>query len=287
MSEGVRLRPFTGADAAAVLALVNADRLPGQPLADAAGLSDALRGRSRMDAALWRQLRRPVTAVAVDGAGAVVGVVSYAVRPVDGTGVILWLHCRERSAVAGALVAHAVAALGGCGRLEAFQFATPLGVGLEGLAVGHRPVTRAVLEGAGFVGEDLWRYMRAGLPVAGLARAEGVRVKRAGRGSWRLTVREGRAVVAEASVDVVGGIGVVRWLGVEPAARGRGLGRGVLGSALGLLAERGAGEVILYVDDDAPPGDERDRTAAKRLYESVGFVEVDRLHSYTREGAGV
>lgn len=55
----------------------------------------------------------------------------------------------------------------------------------------------------------------------------------------------------------------------------------MLGSALDVLAGLGATHVILYVDDDAPPGDERDRTAANRLYESAGFTEVDRLYSYT------
>ncbi|MEU8695521.1 hypothetical protein [Streptomyces sp. NPDC048665] len=40
--------------------------------------------------------------------------------------------------------------------------------------------------------------------------------------------------------------------------------------------------MILFVDDDAPPGDDRDRTAAKSLYESAGFREVDRLHSFSR-----
>jgi hypothetical protein len=38
--------------------------------------------------------------------------------------------------------------------------------------------------------------------------------------------------------------------------------------------------VILYVDDDEPGGS-RDRRAANRLYDSAGFVEIDRLHSYT------
>ncbi|OEJ23066.1 hypothetical protein AR457_38430 [Streptomyces agglomeratus] len=59
-----------------------------------------------------------------------------------------------------------------------------------------------------------------------------------------------------------------------PAATGQ------LGSALDALTGLGAKEPILYVDDDAPPGEERDRTAANRLYESAGFTEIDRLYSY-------
>jgi hypothetical protein len=55
----------------------------------------------------------------------------------------------------------------------------------------------------------------------------------------------------------------------------------MLGSALDLLAGLGATETILYVDDDAPPGDDRDRTAANALYDSAGFNEADRLHAYT------
>lgn len=80
----------------------------------------------------------------------------------------------------------------------------------------------------------------------------------------------------------VQGTGVLWWIGVEPAARGRGLGRALLGTALDVLHRMGATEVILFVDDDAPPGDDRDRTAAKALYESSGFDEIDRLYSFTK-----
>jgi ribosomal protein S18 acetylase RimI-like enzyme len=90
--------------------------------------------------------------------------------------------------------------------------------------------------------------------------------------------------VAEATVGrPVEGIGVLCWIGVEPAARGRGLGAALLGSAMDLLAGMGASEVILFVDDDAPPGDpERDRSAANRMYDRAGLHEVDRLRSFTR-----
>jgi GNAT superfamily N-acetyltransferase len=100
----------------------------------------------------------------------------------------------------------------------------------------------------------------------------------------RLEVREGGGLVAEATIGCpAAGIGVLWWISVVPTARGRGLGLALLGSALDLLAGLGAREVILYVDDDAPPGDpERDRTAANALYNRAGFTEVDRLHSFTR-----
>ncbi|MFD7235946.1 GNAT family N-acetyltransferase [Streptomyces syringium] len=67
----------------------------------------------------------------------------------------------------------------------------------------------------------------------------------------------------------------------HPEARGRGLGRLLLGSVLEALTALGATEVVLYVDDDEPPGGERDRTAANALYDSAGFTEVDQLWSYS------
>ncbi|OIV36511.1 hypothetical protein BIV57_15920 [Mangrovactinospora gilvigrisea] len=270
------MRPLARSDRDAVLNLINADRLPGQPRATAADLTDALKGRSRHDAEWWKALDAPVTVVAVEG-GAVVGVVSFAVRRKDDTGLILWLHCREREEVAAALVAYAVDALAGRARLEAFQFASALGLGLEGLPVRHRPATHAALLRAGFRGDDLWSYMRADLPL-NIPGVPGVRSKRAGDG-WELTLSEGGRQVAEASVSAPEqGIGVLRWL--EAHVTGRGFGRAMLGSAAAVLAKQGAREMILYVDDDNPR--ERSRVAAKGLYRSAGFVEVDRLFSYVR-----
>lgn len=58
---------------------------------------------------------------------------------------------------------------------------------------------------------------------------------------WRLEVREGGEVVAEATIGLpVAGIGVLWWIGVAPAARGRGLGLALLGSSLDVLAGLGA-----------------------------------------------
>ncbi|MEJ0039484.1 MAG: GNAT family N-acetyltransferase [Gammaproteobacteria bacterium] len=73
------------------------------------------------------------------------------------------------------------------------------------------------------------------------------------------------------------------WLDKE--CRGRGLGRKLLGSALLQLQVQRMQEVILYVDDDEKGG-ERDRTAANRLYDSIGFTEIDRLVSYERQPGG-
>ncbi|MGC4942921.1 GNAT family N-acetyltransferase [Kribbella sp. DT2] len=265
-----------------MLELVNADRLVGQPSATPSMLAEALAGRSAVDSSFWAELDPPVTVV-LEADARVAGVVSYAVRPSDQAGVILWLHCQEDLAVATALVAHAVDRLGRRA-VAAFDFASALSLGLEALPVRHRPATCEALVAAGFVGEDLWCYMHLPLPVPGLVAAAEVEV-RSGEEPGRLELvllRDGD-VLAEATIgEPIGGIGVLWWIAVGESVRGQGLGTGLLGAPLQELAERGAGEVILYVDDDAPG--ERDRAAARRLYERVGFREVDRLWSFRWPG---
>ncbi|MEW1640409.1 GNAT family N-acetyltransferase [Streptomyces sp. NPDC093801] len=282
----ITLRPYTPADTSAVLALINLERIPGQPVTTTEMLSDALEGRSAVDAGWWADLNSPSTWVAVSGPSRVVGVVSYAWRPKDRTGLLLWLHSGEEEAVTETLIDHVVTTFAP-NPVEAFQFACALSLGLEALPIGHRPVTDAVLRRAGFAGERLWRYMRADLPAVNLPRL--ARVKESTSNGDKAAIkleshRFWRTVTAEAEVgQPVQGIGVLWWIEVSEASRGRGLGRRMLGSALARLTDLGARQVILYVDDDAPPGGPRDRTAANSLYESAGFTEVDRLYSYKLE----
>ncbi|MFI6056431.1 hypothetical protein ACIBCO_41070 [Streptomyces violascens] len=122
MSAAITLRPYTAADEAAVLGFVNADRLPGQPVATAAMLAEATAGRSRVDTGWWAELTLPVTLIAADIHGTVKGVISYALRAKDDTGVILWLHCHEDENVAAALLGRAVSEFGDR-TLHAFHFA--------------------------------------------------------------------------------------------------------------------------------------------------------------------
>ncbi|MFE6714026.1 GNAT family N-acetyltransferase [Streptomyces sp. NPDC057695] len=279
LASGLTLRPYTDQDRSTVLNLVNADRLPGQPPVDRTMLAEALAGRSQIDAGWWAELNPPTTTVATDLSGRVLGVLSRAVRPQDHTGLILWMHCGKTPEVARALVHHALTALADCRRWEAYQFASALTLGLEGLPVTHRPAVHAALTSAGFIARDEWRYMRRSLPASGLPRLE-VDVEPVLEG-WRLTAGEEGRVQAQATVGLSGTTGVLWWIGVEQAARGRGLGRAMLGSALDFMSARGAHEVILYVDD-ASGDPEQDRTAANVLYESARFVQVDRLFSYQR-----
>lgn len=279
---GHEIRPATPADWPAVLGVVDADRIPGQPPVTVEMLVEAIRGRSPVDGGFWAELSGIAVDVVTDAEQGVLGVVSYATRPRDRAGVILWLHGREDPGVVAELVEHALAQLAGCPVVEAFAFATALGLGLEALPVRHRSVTDRALRTAGFVAEDLWRYMHRRLPAPEFRGVGAVEISIPDPGTRQLRIRDGDQVLAEATVGLpTAGIGVLWWIGVESAARGRELGRVLLGSALELLSGFGAGEVILYVDDDDPdPVSDRSRAAANRLYDSAGFSEVDRLHSY-------
>ncbi|MEW1721199.1 GNAT family N-acetyltransferase [Streptomyces sp. NPDC093109] len=268
-----------------MLALVNADRIEGQPATTSSMLAEALAGRSPVDSGWWAGLDAPVTDVVHDVAGTVLGVVSCAVRRSDDTGFILWMHGRETPAVVGALIDHALATMGRKRTVSAFEFASALSLGLEGLPAGHRPATRRALEAAGFSGRNLWRYMHAGLPIVGLPHASHYEVRDCEDPPGKcLEVREDGELLAEATIGrPVAGIGVLWWISVAPAARGRGLGPALLGSGLDLLQGLGAREVILFVDDDAPADDpERSRAAANRMYDRAGLAEVDRLFSFSR-----
>lgn len=272
------LTPVTAATPELV-ALVNADRMPGQPACTSAMLQAALEGSSPVDSAWWAELADLRTEMLSDAAGKPVGVVAYARRLRDGAGVILWLHAREVPATVRLLLDHALAELADCPTVEAFTFATVLGLGMEALPV-RRPATHTALTERGFTGSDLWRYMRRDLPAIGLPSCA-YRIRRDEDRRVLEVERDGR-VVAEATIgDPVNGVGVLWWIGVEPAARGEGLGLRLLGAALDVLAAFGARQVILYVDDDAPDDDpERSRVAANTMYERAGFVEVDQLWSY-------
>ncbi|MFI9724672.1 GNAT family N-acetyltransferase [Streptomyces sp. NPDC052396] len=283
-STGPTMRPYAEADQPAVLELVNHDRLQGQPVASVEMLNEALAGHSQVDAGWWQSLSRLHTDVAVDPTGHVVGVVSYATSTKDQTGHILWLHCHEDQALAARLISHACTRLGPR-TICAFDFASALSLGLEALPVRHRPATRTALEQAGFVGENLWRYMHTPLPISHLPQARNVRLRPGeSAATKRLQIRRHFRKAAEAVIGLpVDGTGVLWWISVTPSARGRGIGRLMLGTALHALTELGANQAILYVDDDEPPGGERDRTAANRLYDSAGFHEVDRLYAYRRK----
>ena len=88
---------------------------------------------------------------------------------------------------------------------------------------------------------------------------------------WFLIWRDGEiAGLAHGQAERRGG-GLVEWLGVKAAWRGRGLGRALLLHIFHELRSRGAARAGLGVDSQNPTG-------ATRLYESVGMrVEADHI----------
>jgi GNAT superfamily N-acetyltransferase len=259
-----------------VLRLVNADRLPGQPLASQDMLAQALAGRSVIGGDWWAELTDVTTEVAVASDDRPLGVMSRAVRERDNTSLILWLHAGEDPAVISALLDHAIQQSGDR-PISAFPFATALGLGMEALPVRHRPATHAALLERGFAPSDLWRYLRMKLQGMGQQRqASGAEVTDVRR---TLQIRENDRVVGEAMVGMpVQGVGVLWWIGLEPAARELDLDKALLGSALEFLWRVGAGEVILLVASA-----DLDDSHLMALYELAGFEEVDQLHGYRRD----
>lgn len=272
-----RPQPLARRQRAALRDLVDADRLPGQPVLSAAALAQALAGRSPIDAGCWDELTDLHVDVIPGDGDTLAGAVSWAIRPGDHTGVLLWLHAREQPAPVAALIEHATAQHDG--PWQAFDFATALTLGVEALPVAHRPVTAAALTARGFLGRDLWRYLHRWLTDLPPRPALELTVTPARLDGWALSTSDGAGTVEVTAP--VGGTAMIGWLGVDPTARGRGLGAALLHAALHHLAGHGASDVVLYVDDDEPGG-ERDRTAANHLYDRTGFTQIDRLHSYSR-----
>jgi GNAT superfamily N-acetyltransferase len=271
-------------DLPAILDLVNADLLPGQPTCGRHALDMAMRGESPVDTSWWRELSNVRVAVASRG-GVVVGAVSYAIAAADRSGWLLWLHAREERTVVEPLIDHALGELTGSSHLYAFWIATALSLGVEALPVEQRPVTHELLTSRGLTARDSWRYLV--LPMERFAIESGADEVAAVRPisgpgeipAWELVMGDREEPVASAEIALAGeGCGVLWWIDVEPAQRGHGIGRRLLRQALRFLALRGAQSVAAFVDHADPR--ERDPSAILRLLGSAGFQEADRLWSY-------
>ncbi|UBU11451.1 DUF5994 family protein [Nonomuraea gerenzanensis] len=269
---GPRMRRYHPFDQEAVLALIDADRLPGQPACTASELAHALAGTSRRDPVAWAGLEPPRTCVLADHHDRVIGAVSYAAHRDGGPGQILWLHGQEIPDVVDDLVAHALQGL--AGRTVVHAFTASLGLGLAALPAGRRPVTTKVLERAGFRGRDSWRYLHRRVPPEAAATGRpGVEVVRsqAPPGWW--VKAEGDGCSAELVVEEpAGGLGVVWWFGAGAGQADETLERDLLREADRLLAEHGVGETVMYVAG----------TPITPVFEAAGFTEVDHLVSYVQ-----
>lgn len=161
------IRDLCERDIPAILALIRADHLPGQPICTLQDVQNAIAGHATIDRGWWEALKNIQTIVATIN-DEIVGVASYGTRKQDdtefaGSGFILWLHAREDQEVTASLISFMLSSLQQCPCVYAFWIATPLTLGVEALPVEHRPVMHQVLLTTGFTGEDDWLYMK-GLP---------------------------------------------------------------------------------------------------------------------------
>ncbi len=93
--------------------------------------------------------------------------------------------------------------------------------------------------------------------------------------AWIFThvaVAEAERIVGYVFCREVAGESEILNLAVDPAQRRGGVGRALLGAALGWLEERGAGETYLEVRES--------NLAAIKLYEGAGFRAVGRRSGY-------
>ncbi|MET8508901.1 hypothetical protein ABZV60_30345 [Streptomyces sp. NPDC004787] len=215
-------------DEPAVLGLIDADWLPGQLPA--------------------RQLLMPAeqsthgaeTLLVCDPHGDVAGALRCRVRSEDGAGLIEWLHGREDSEVITALITLAQARLGD----RALYACTGPGIGIPGLAAGHRPVTARALAAAGFIRTAAQRYFvrdLAGAPPAPPAYPLADVTVLGQPARWRLdlTATDGQPLAAArllAASPATAGTAVLSQLTVQSGQRRRGIGSHLLA----LLCTRGS-----------------------------------------------
>ncbi|MET7391229.1 GNAT family N-acetyltransferase [Streptomyces sp. NPDC005529] len=274
MADGFRVRAMGRDDHRCVLALVDADRLPGQPVAG----SDLLTAPSRDG------LVRPVTLVLTDAADAVRGVVHCAVRTRDGAGLIGWLHAYEDFTTAAALVAVARAHLrpvlalyAGFGPTQAPASGV---LHLPGIPRCLRPATTRALRAAGFTPAAGRLYFHHPLALPLLApssrfpRAE-VRAQSDPAGV-RLTLfaADGQVLAVAVLHTFDDGPWHLWHLGVRSDRRYRDVASHLLAQCLQTARCCGATGVIAHTDED----DERRAGVLQR----AGFTTVDTLAVYHR-----
>ncbi|WP_151484366.1 GNAT family N-acetyltransferase [Streptomyces albicerus] len=279
------VRPYRPEDEPGVRELIDADRLPGQQRCTPEKLADVRRGPLAL--AGWSVPARPRISVLADAEDRPRGIIAYLSFTDVNTGLICWIYAREDPPALRALLGFALAELAHCPQIEAFVGAPPGPLGPGGLPRTRRGATHDALLQTGFTGRRQGCYLHCALP------AESASAKLVADSfpcdvppGHRLIIREAAEPVAEALV----GFGpdrtaTVYWIETQPTHRGRGLGRKLLGQAMALLAEQGAEEVVLVIDDedDLTP----ENQAATRLFASFGFTFVDHLWTYQRRRRGL
>ncbi len=273
----MRIRPFGPGDVGPLCALVDADRLPGQPPCTPEMVATVLAGRSTIDGWSWEQLATMRVLAAEGPTGELLGAGATGRRR-SGERYLLWLHAREDRRTLDLLLAGLLRGAKRTDPFYGFAFPTELTVALEGLPRLARPVTHDALAAKGFAGEESWLYLRA--TEAGPAPQSEFRQRGQGPDLMIELLSEGEVVGSAELGQPVPGLGLLWWLEVDPAHQRKGHGRQLLRVARHALCEAGALETILFVDHDARK--RRDWRPALALYLSEGFEVVDRLWCYHR-----
>ncbi|MGW2896750.1 GNAT family N-acetyltransferase [Streptomyces sp. NPDC001212] len=274
------VRPYYPQDEPGVRELIDADRLPGQPHCTPEKLAAARHGPVPFPLAGWTVPTRPRISVLADADDRPYGIIAYLSWTDVRTGLICWVHAHEDPPALHALIGHALAALTDCTWIEAFVTAPPGPLGPGGLPCTRRGATHDTLMQTGFTGRCQGCYLHCVLP------AEPPPAKLVADvfpcdypPGHRLIIREAAEPVAEAVVSVEPDrTATVYWIETLPTRRHRGLGHKLLSQALALLAEQGATEVALVLDDAQQSASES--RAATRLFRSFGFTLVDQLWTY-------
>ncbi|MYV99441.1 hypothetical protein GT354_14325 [Streptomyces sp. SID3343] len=264
-------RAYRPTDESSVLALINDDRLPGQPLATAAMLRDAVSPDSRRRSIGYEHVRVDVL---VDGYDRVQAAACTSARPGRDEGLLLWLHGHEHPSNVAKMLDSALSLLRARRTVIAFDLA-PAGTttGVGGLPIRHRPATAAALAVVGF------RELRERRCLYRRLDQEPVTTRRTGAISWRpwpagwaVTVLDADSErLGEAVVSVPEDRSAMVWAVMASSVRPRpAVTRAVTDHAVHVLYDLGAREVSALIDG-ADTGD---------FDEAGGFREIDRLRSF-------
>ncbi|MER7578080.1 GNAT family N-acetyltransferase [Streptomyces sp. NPDC126514] len=260
------------ADQPSVLALVAADRLPGQPAPDPLLVSGPARNG----------LAETATLVLTDGAGQIHGTVHVALRSHDHAGLIGWLHAREDFEALAVLIAAARARLGpvrmlyaGTGPTQPYETATHA---LPGIAEHHRATTTRALRAAGFTPATSRLYLHRPLmpsPAQPHFPLAEVRPLTDPPGAQLTLLETDGSALATAVLHSSDDDHWLLWhLAVRADHRHRGIGSNLLAQCVHIAHLNGATSLIAHTD--------KDDHASVGLLTHAGFTTIDTLTIHHR-----
>ncbi|MFI9825846.1 GNAT family N-acetyltransferase [Streptomyces sp. NPDC052013] len=255
-----------------MLALIMADRLPGQPVPD----RYLVTGQAR------HGLADAATLVLTDTSDRIRGAVHCAVRISDAAGLIGWLHAHEDFEALAALIATARARLGPVRTLYAGTGPTQppemLTYTPPGIPERWRPATTRALRAAGFTPDTSRRYYQHPLtsaPARPLFPLAEVRPLTDPPGVQLTLTETDGGPLATAVLHTGDGDHWQLWhLAVRPDHLHRGIGSHLLAQCLHLAYQHGATSLAAHTDEDD--------AASTRLVTAGGFTEVDTLTIHHR-----